>query len=301
MRAVPGFVADFVGARTPDNGRPDQTAKPGLGVGRQYFNGFERLADFSQFYIVPQNHMNSATHDLSSACRKFGVSGHKASIYAANPAVPGQNVNHRAYPAFRFDRTPLGIVTGAVLVELWVWADFQLARAADLNWISLATFSNYNDQYWYRSYLVNVNADGMVHLMHVPNNTQSAPDIFQTTSIAFPMRQWVKMDVYIDNSAANRFRAPFIAVWQDGQLVSASRFNGRLNMQIDLTAHTGFDLPACLKGVTTDTPVHAVEAACGLHYTGGLAQAHFGLYAPPKMSSGTICNDDLTVSEIVPR
>jgi hypothetical protein len=52
------------------------------------------------------------------------------------------------------------------------------------------------------------------------------------------------------------------AVWQDGVLVSAARVDGG---------------------------------------DGSLDQMHFGLYAPPSLTSGTVMNDDIAVFRLTPR
>jgi hypothetical protein len=52
------------------------------------------------------------------------------------------------------------------------------------------------------------------------------------------------------------------AVWQDGVLVSAARVNGG---------------------------------------DGSLEQMHFGLYAAPSLTSATVMNDDISVSQVTPR
>jgi hypothetical protein len=50
-------------------------------------------------------------------------------------------------------------------------------------------------------------------------------------------------------------------VWQNGVLISSARVGG-------------------MKGV--------------------LSQAHFGVYAPPSVTSATLYNDDLTITEVAP-
>ena len=286
-KEVPYYVTKFLELKNTD-----------LYIGKQYFNGFESLADFKNQYIVPQNYKGTSSHDLSKENARFGKFSHKAWIYGTNPVVTGENTNHRAYPAFQFSKTPEGVFMNRVLVEFWVWADFNIMNSPNKNWISLATFTSYNDNRWSRAYLINVDHNNFVHLMHVPNNEEHIEDIYQTHSLRLPMKKWVKITSYIDYTTANRFSSPFIAVWQDGELVSAARFNPRLNLSVDLHVHKGWVLPKCLNGVNDYSPIDIVEKNCGLDYTGGLAQAHFGLYAPPKLSSGKIYNDDLTVSEI---
>jgi hypothetical protein len=108
------------------------------------------------------------------------------------------------------------------------------------------------------------------------------------------MRQWVKLDVLLDFSPDNEYRSPYAKVWQDGTLVSAARFNPRVTLA-SLNAMKA-TLP-CLK--TWDgSSVERAESLCGAVYAGGLAQAHFGLYAPPLLSSGKVYNDDLAIYEI---
>lgn len=278
---VPGFVKEFVG-------------EPELKKAGTYSTSFETISEFSGFYIVPQNHKNSASHSLSSERSVTGASSHKAWIFKKNEREANANTNHRAYPTMQMSKTSLGIVKSAVLVELSVWADIDLYSSEDKSWFSLATFTSYYDTEWFRSYLINVDKNYRVHLMHVPTQGESRPDIFSGASIALPRRAWVKISAYIDYTTNNRFKSPFIAVWQDGTLVAASRFSDRVDpfgIRPELR-------PKCLKS-WDEKDVSAAERMCGLKYEGGLAQMHFGMYAPPLLSSGVIYNDDLSVSEVV--
>lgn len=279
---VPQFVQEFVGQGS-------------LVKGRQFTTSFEAVEEFSKFYIVPQNHRKSASHDLSSEERVSGKVSHKAWIYAANPASRTENTNHRAYPTIQFAKSKLGIVQTAVLIELWVWADFDLSRVEGKSWFSLATLTSYDDTEWYRSYLINVDADYRVHLMHVPNHGESAADIVKQAPISLPRRKWAKITTYVDYGRGNRFQSPFIAVWQDGTIVAASRFSDRISLDYIPKS----SLPKCLNNWDGKS-LERAESLCNLKYTAGLAQAHFGLYAPPLLSSGTIFNDDLSVAEVLP-
>ena len=278
---VPSFVQEFLG-------------ETGLKKAGSYATSFETVEEFSRFYIVPQNHKSTASHSLASELSVSGKSSHKAWIYGKNEQLKNTNTNHRAYPTIQMSKTSLGIVKTAVLVEISVWADIDLYRAEDKSWFSLATFTSYDDTEWFRSYLINVDTDYKVHLMHVPNQGESKPDIFSKAGVALPRRAWSKITTYIDYTRNNRFQSPIIAVWQDGGLVSASRFNDRVDpSSVRPELH-----PKCLKG-WDGREVAQAEKMCGLKYEGGLAQMHFGLYAPPLLSRGVIYNDDLSVSKVV--
>lgn len=280
--AVPQFVQEFVG-------------QGNLVRGRQFSTSFEAVEEFSKFYIVPQNYRKTSSHNLSTEERVSGKYSHKAWIYGANPTSSTENTNHRAYPTIQFSKSPLGIIRSAALVELWVWADIELRRSEGKSWFSLATLTSYDDVNWYRSYLINVDADYRVHLMHVPRHGESAADIVKKASIPLPRRKWVKITTYIDYGRNNRFQSPFIAVWQDGVVVAASRFSDRVSLDNVAPGNR----PKCLNG-WDGRDLERAESMCELKYTGGLAQAHFGLYAPPLLSSGVIFNDDLAVTEVLP-
>ena len=259
-----------------------------------FSTSFESVGEFAPFYVVPFNHNNTATHGLSQEKSVSGNTSHKAWMYGENPQVEGLNTNHRAYPTFQLSETNLGIVKTAVLVEFSVWADIDLLPVEDKSWFSLATFTSYDDIQWYRTYLINVDSDYKVHLMHVPAQGATAPDIFHDSKISLPEKQWSKITAYIDYSTNNRFDSPIIAVWQDGTLVAESRFNDRA----DPANIPPERVPECLNG-WDKRDVAEAEEMCSLKYEGGLSQMHFGLYTPPLLSHGVIYNDDLSVTEII--
>jgi hypothetical protein len=296
--AVCAFSCATVMANEPDKKIPaflqDFLDEENLKMRGSFSTGFESEGEFAPFYIVPFDHKNTATHSLSKEQSVSGKLSHKAWMYGKNRQVGGTNTNHRAYPTFQLNKTSLGIVKTAVLVEFSVWADIDLFPTEDKSWFSLATFTSYDDIQWYRSYLINVDSDYKVHLMHVPIQGQSSPDIFHDSKISLPRKAWAKITAYIDYSKNNRFNSPIIAVWQDGALVTASRFSDRVDpLRISPALQ-----PKCLKGWDKQYVVSA-EKMCDLKYEGGLSQMHFGLYAPPLLSRGVIYNDDLSVTEII--
>lgn len=223
---------------------------------RKFSTSFESLNDFAGFYIVPPFYRNTSSHQLSGEIVHSGSFAHKAWIFGANPeSTPTLNNNHRAYPTIQLYKTPGGSFRTPCYITFWVWADFNLApRSPENEWISFATFSTDSSDNWNRTILSNLSYDGFVHLMHVPE--QGRQDyLFATKSVKFPMRQWVKIKIYLDT----RPNMGYAKIWQNDTLVS-----------------------------------YAVIAGGN----GLLAQAHFGLYASPSLSKGTIYNDDLEIKEV---
>ncbi len=223
---------------------------------RTFETSFESENDFAGFYIVPQDYHNACSHELSTNVVRTGTYAHRGWIYASGePSTVFVNNNHRAYPTVQFQKTPEGAFITPCWITLWVWLDMELHAAQPENeWFSFATLSADDSDNWNRVVCVNLSYDGFVHLMHVPDQGEQE-HLYQTTNVVFPMRQWVRLDIYIDFDRDNGYAK----VWQDGTLVSYARVEG---------------------GRWT------------------LPQAHFGLYAPPSLSSGTVYNDDLTIREV---
>lgn len=240
--AVPLLAAQLSACSGNSSNSPDAPL-------RTFQTGFESIDDFAGFYISPQNHLNSASHEQSSERVRSGQYAHKGWLYAANPPSTAlTNNNHRGYPTVQLYKIAGGGFRTPALVEFWVWLDVQLAAG---EWFSFATLDHTTADRWDPA-MVNLSDKGFVHLMHVPRNSE-AQYKFQTTAVKFPMRQWVKLAICIDFTPGGDTR-----VWQNDELVSA--------------ANTG-------RG------------------DGQLTQLHFGLYAPPSLSSGVVYNDDLVIKE----
>lgn len=262
-------------------------------ITQKYSADFESASEFSSFYIVPQDYMGTSSHNLTGTVKHSGSYSHYAWMYGANSVIPGTNTNHRGYPAIQLHKLPHGSFQNMVFCELYVMLNVTLTAVADKDWFSFATFCSYSDDLWSRVYLVNLDSNNIVHLMHVPGQTQGVRDIFQTTTKTFPMNQWVKLGILIDYTSQNSYASPYIKAWQDGELVSAARFNPR----IDPNTVPPASWPSCLS-TWGGTDIAEAETLCGLTYTGGLAQAHFGLYAPPLLDSGEVWNDGLVIYEL---
>lgn len=264
--------------------------------GRSFASSFEALSDFEGFFLTPNPYRNTSFHELSSAQRRSGALAHHAWMDGANNPALAQNMNHRGYPAIQLHQR--GASFGGVLrLELAVYLDVPLSACADKDWFSFATLTSYSDDQWQQVQLVNVDSQGIVHLMHVPSLGQSVQDIYQTSTVTLPWRQWVVLTMLVDYTTANAYQSPYLAVWQDGVLVSAARFNPR----VDPSSVPKSTWPPCL-AKWDGARIEDAEALCGLTYAGpGLAQAHFGLYAPPLLTSGEVFNDDLEILEAPPR
>jgi len=234
---------------------------PGSAAGRVFSTSFESIGDFDGFYIVPQNHLGTASHEQSTEQVRSGTYSHKGWIYGANPPPPpGGNTNHRGYPTVQLHKTPGGGFVCPCTVRFYAWLDMPLDDPGE--WFSFATLARSSSDSFWDAVLVNIAAanpapgtvpGGVLHLMHVPSVGLREPT-FQTNTILFPMRQWVKIEIYIDFDPVNGQAV----VWQDGQMVSAAPVSGG---------------------------------------NGKLEQAHFGLYAAPSIASGVINNDDLEITE----
>lgn len=229
---------------------------PGSNSLRTFSTSFETINDFSNFFVVPQNYMNTSSHTLSTGQVHTGQYAHKAWVYGANAeSTTTQNNNHRAYPTIQFQKTPGGVFNTPCYIGFWVWVDMPLvAHTPENQWLSFATFTTDSTNQWARTILVNLDYNGYVHLMHVPLQGQKNW-LYQPFTLPFPQRQWVFIKVYLDTRPGKGYAK----VWQNGTLVSYAN----------------------------------IADGNGL-----LAQAHFGLYAAPSVSTGTIYNDDLEIKEV---
>lgn len=218
---------------------------------RTFASGFEQLSDFAGFHLTPQGHLGTTYHRQSEAQVRSGRYSHEAWIEGANPpSTLTVNNNHRGYPTVQLHKREGGSFRCPCEVELWVWLDMPLQAG---EWFSFATFTGDSSDAWSRTVLVNLSDEGFVHLMHVPNQGEGSR-LFQTDTVRFPQRQWVRLEISLDLAREGR-----AVVYQDGVRVSEALVRG---------------------------------------FDGELAQAHFGLYAPPSVASGRVFNDDLRIAEV---
>jgi hypothetical protein len=240
-------------------------------AGRAFSTSFESVADFAGFYIVPQNYLGTTSHEQSIEQVRSGTYSHKAWIYGANPPpLPGGNTNHRGYPTVQLHKTPDGGYVCPCDVTFHAWLDMPLNVPGE--WMSFATLTPDASDAWARTVLVNLSAanpapgtapGGVLHLMHVPNQGERQPT-FQTSTILFPLRQWVEIKIHIDFDPVHGQAM----VWQDGQLVSVapvSGGNGKLEQ-----AHFGmYAAPELASGVVYNDDLQITELATAV---GGIAE-----------------------------
>jgi len=188
---------------------------------RYFKTSFESVSDFQNFYIVPQ-YYKGTMHELSQDTVQSGIYAHKAVVYQANePSTPTVNNNHRGYPTIQLYKTTGGAFQCPCDTTFWVWVDAALReRVGENEWLSFATFTSDESDSWLNTVLVNLSYDGFVHLMHVPV-TGKSEWTFQTKDIKFPMKQWVKIRVYLDMSPQGEAK-----VWQNDELVSSAKVQG---------------------------------------------------------------------------
>jgi len=179
---------------------------------RVYVTSFERVEDFAGFYIVPQGHKGTASHEQSAARAHSGRFSHRGWITGENsPSRAGVNNNHRGYPTVQLYKLEGGAFSTPARIEFWVWLDMEIARG---EWFSFATLDHTTRDRW-DPVLINLSDEGFVHLMHVPRNGQQRHS-FQTDTVRFPMREWVKLSVDIHFDRRNGYAR----VWQNDILVS---------------------------------------------------------------------------------
>jgi len=204
-----------------DSTEPDNSEK------KEFKSSFETVEDFSGFYITPQGHMGTTFQELSDSIVHNGTFSHKAWIVGANPpSTASTNNNHRGYPTIQLQNTLQGVFKTPCYITLWVWLDIDLQESTtggENDWFSFATFTNDESDNWNRTVLVNLNHNGFVHLQHTANQGQQT-NIFQTTSLTFPQKEWVELKMYLDFGDNG-----YAKVWQNGQLVSHANIGNITN------------------------------------------------------------------------
>ncbi len=196
------------------------------GYKRVFVTSFESIEDFKGFYITPQNHLETTSHELANTNVYRGTYAHRAWIHGSNPASTSTtNNNHRGYPTVQFQKTPGGPFKTPCYVSLWVWLDMELNEnsTGEDDWFSFATFTDDETDNWNRTVLVNLSAAGFVHLQHTTNQGKQ-DSIFQTSTTAFPQKEWVELKIFLD------FRNNgYAKVWQNGELVSHAKIGNITN------------------------------------------------------------------------
>ncbi len=234
------------------------------GPARTFQTSFDSVHDFDGFYCTPNLWPNEAFGSYQEQSTEHVADpafSHKAWISKANDGDNDSRYGylpHRAYPTINFQWTPDGIYRTPCLITLYVWLDMTLLERPGHvdDWMSFVTLTPDASQYWVRTVLVNIEHDGFLHFMHVPNQGQQV--FTYVNPVPFTQGAWHRLDVFIDYDAAHGVAV----LWLDKARVCEADVQG---------------------GV------------------GGLAQAHFGLYASAAVPTGTIYNDKLRIKEVADR
>jgi len=129
----------------------------------------------------------------------------RCAIAAASP--PGGD-SHRIYPALLLPEC----YRGGYRSSFYVWAD--LPSSTQRGWFSFATYSNKKD--WKDLFGVNLGfeqGEDRLVLFHVPVFSKGA--FTRISSIPFPMRQWVNVEVRVDGGG--------IMLFQDERLIAEAK------------------------------------------------------------------------------
>lgn len=228
---------------------------------RTFQTSFESASEFQSFYSTPQNYENADIHGFSSTQVRTGTNSHYGTIYAKGPSCAASvNCNHRGYPTIQLHKLAGGGFAGTVFIEFYAYLDMNVQ---DGQWFSFATFSPDASDRWNNVVTMNLGnlnlgSTNYVHLWHVPYPEMNSWT-YQTKPGSTSIPFQTKTWVKLSTCINFDPNNGFVKVWQNDQLVSSA----------------------------------PVLSGCGV-----LEQVHFGLYAHPSISSGTIYNDDLTIQEV---
>ena len=139
---------------------------------------------------------------------------------------PGDKGVHRLYPTLNLEKCLYGSYYSAF--DVWLWAP----PVAEPAWISLATYTNVKN--WQDLFGVNLgNKDGQIELVlfHVPKFGQGL--FVRKAHIGFPMKQWVRIEVMVDEKQG-------IRVFQDKTLVLQANKDWEPAGAAICEAHWGF-------------------------------------------------------------
>jgi len=151
---------------------------------------FWRHADTSCGWLVVKPDPTSSGHGYVSESQIFCSSGQKGA--------------HRLYPTLNLEKC----LYGSYYSSFYVW--LSAPPAQERGWVSLATYTNLKN--WQDLFGVNLGtADGQLQLVlfHVPTFGQG--QFKRPTRLAFPMKQWVRIEVVVSEQGT-------ISVFQDEKL-----------------------------------------------------------------------------------
>ena len=207
VRSQPGkgHSGGIVKHQAESTSMPYSTVKETAGVAPYWQARHETgdLEEYSWWHVegVPTGTL-MVVPDPTGSGRGYVLCGEITTI-----APPGGD-SHRMYPALLLPEC----YRGGYRSSFHVWAD--LPSPAQRGWFSFATYSNKQD--WKDLFGVNLGfeqGEDRLVLFHVP--VFSKGTFTRISSIPFPMRQWVKVDVKVDYSG--------IMLFQDDRLIGEAK------------------------------------------------------------------------------
>lgn len=229
-------------------------------AGRSFTSSFESVSEFSSFYSVPQNYQGVDTHGQSTAQVRTGTYSHVGTINGAGPSCPSwQNCNHRGYPTVQLYKTASGSQSGLIFIEFYVYLSGVTINNGE--WFSFATLSADASDNWSRVVLANIG--------RINGSSQNFMHLMHVPLTG--QSGWT----YQNTNSANQFP---MNTWT------------KVSICLNLHPANGYAKLWQNGVLMSEAPV---QGACGV-----LHQAHFGLYAPPTLSTGSVYNDDLQIREV---
>ncbi len=228
---------------------------------RSFTTSFESVSDFSGFYLVPQNYQNAASHDLKSLAQG-GLVRTGTNAHAGWIYAAGPNC------AAGINCNHRGYPTVQLhkrssggfsgITFIEFYVNLNMSFGSG-QWFSFATLTPDASDLWARTVLVNVG--------RVTGSTQNVMHL-----------------MHVPNQGENG--------WTYQTTTNPFPMNQWVKISICLNLHpTNGEAKVWQDDVLVSSA--PVRGGCGV-----LEQAHFGLYAHPGISSGTVYNDDLTIQEV---
>lgn len=228
---------------------------------RSFATSFESISDFSGFYIVPQNYQNASSHDLKSAAQG-GLVRTGTNAHAGWIFASGPNCASGINCNHRGYPTIQLHKRASGGFSGITFTEFYVNLNMTLGsgqWFSFVTLTPDASDLWTRTVLVNVG--------RVTGSSQNVMHL-----------------MHVPNQGENG--------WTYQNMTNAFPMNQWVKISICLNLNPANGEAKVWQDdvLVSSAPV---RGGCGV-----LEQAHFGLYAHPGISSGTIYNDDLTIQEV---
>jgi hypothetical protein len=227
-------------------------------VYREFNTSFETIEDFSDFYITPQGHLNTSFHTQSNDNLHTGNFAHKAWIEGANPASTLFINNNHR----AYPTIQLHKTEGGSFqspIMVSLWVWLDI----DLTGDSLIEEKN-----WFS----------------FATFTDDESDNWDRTLLVNLSHDGF---VHLQHTASQGENA---IIFQNESLLFPQKEWVQLKVYLDLSPTDGY-----AKVWQNDVLVSHAHVR---NMKNRLAQAHFGMYSPPQLTSGVVYNDDLSIKMV---